>query len=116
MDSGRTLDAAIWEKVFGRTLEHYYGDWPFGPSGQKIPKYSTEIAAAWPLVERFGFMIHPTGNGPKGKPAGYWVGFLRDGQEGLVGDMENQTVVFAEEAAHAICLAALQAVGALVKS
>lgn len=102
MEAGRELDALVAEKVMGWT-------------GCRDSPYSTDIVVAWRIIEKFGFMIHPTGHGREGKPAGYWVGYPRDGHSGLVGDMDNDTVAFAETAPLAICLAALKAAEALTK-
>jgi len=111
MEAGRKLDALVVEKVFGKkSCLCCHG---CACEIHDSPNYSTDLIAAWRLVERFGFMIHPCGLGSDGKPAGYWVGYPRDGHTGLVGDMENETVAFADTAAHAICLAALKAVEAL---
>lgn len=111
IEAGRKLDALIAEKVFGKTsclCAHGCAcDIHDGPN------YSSDIKVAWQIVELLNFMIHPCGAGPDGKPAGYWVGYPRDGHVGLVGDMENETVAFAETASHAICLAALKVAEAL---
>lgn len=116
MKAGRELDALVWEKVCGGIAHHYHGGWPFDAAGLPIPKLSTDVAEAWSFVERFGFMVHPCALGPDGKPAGYWVGYPRDGHTGLVGDVENETVAFGDTAPHAICLAALKAVEALART
>lgn len=59
MAAGRELDRLIAEKVMGWKLvdpikypaDKYCG-FPPGQQFDYIPKYSTEIAAAWPLMER----------------------------------------------------------------
>lgn len=53
--AGRKMNAAIHEKVFGLKVNWQHG-WPFtdevGLLGYRsVPKYSEDIAAAWPVVE-----------------------------------------------------------------
>lgn len=52
MKAGRELDALVAEKIFGTEIHHYHGDWPFGPAGQDIPRYSTDLRSAWLVVEK----------------------------------------------------------------
>ena len=64
----------------------------------ELPDYSTDIAAAWPLVERFGITVYaPT------RERHDWVAAIK------IGACE---VAHGETAPLAICLAALKAVGA----
>lgn len=115
MKAGRDLDYEVALKVMGYTFEGALGGVVRNERGvilPDLPAFSTNIRTAWALVERFCFMIHPTGHGPEGIPAGYWVGYPRDGMLGLVGDVDNETIAFSESAPHAICLAALKAVAA----
>ena len=102
MKPGRELDALVAEKVMGFTPA-------VGPSGTRygfvggshLPAYSTDIAAAWRLMDHFkGDEQHPMvrydGKRPEGKPR--WTAVVRTCR----GD--------ADTAPHAICLAALKAV------
>lgn len=60
--SGRELDAAVAEHVMGwKRGDPKYGDMPWYPPGigrylgggrLNLPKFSTDIAAAWEVVER----------------------------------------------------------------
>lgn len=126
LKAGRELDRLVGEKVMGCRVKKRRGAYRFvydlvvpgsfdrvdyveeAGAWSAMPAYSTDIAMAWKIVEKFGFMVHPTGNGPHRSPAAYWVGFPRDGHMGLVGDMENETVACAPTAPHAIALAALK--------
>lgn len=100
---GRELDALIAEKVMGwkppefidgvsleRRWKNDRGEF------DSLPRYSTDIAAAWEVVEKIGLII--------GKNGPVW-----DAQ-----DLWDLPVYFAsaDTAPHAICLAALKAVGA----
>jgi hypothetical protein len=127
MIAGRELDALVAEKVMGlrRVTEyseefaypHYPGDFvnsdghrvfsSFDEPTHQLPKYSSDISAAWEVVEKFikfnpfweendslWFDLSPT------KPPGWYCNF---------GD--SSTSVYADTAPLAICLAALKAVG-----
>ncbi len=133
MDS-RELDALIAEKVMGLTLavsdkawsdEDWLGsDYPtksnvlaivtdaergsLVPMRRVIPPYSTDIAAAWLVVERMrgDFMLDLQDH------IVYWsADFLRSRPGGI-----KQVAFQAPSAPLAICLAALKAVGALHES
>lgn len=55
LKAGRDLDRLIAEKVMGRKTEILAtsGNWlRFTPEGITVPFYSTDIAAAWLVVER----------------------------------------------------------------
>lgn len=96
MKPGREVDALVAEKVMGWTISEgfYYGPGERVPAN--IPRYSTDIAAAWEVVEKMrgaaGFML---------------VNFAGGGWQADIGDACEH----AETAAHAICLAALTGVG-----
>lgn len=105
LPAGMELDALIAEKVIGmhsaevadwiRLKEHNYG----------IPHYSTDIAAAWEVVDN---LIERK----------FRVSVLRDFSEWAVciwlpNAVRWTDAIEADTAPHAICLAALNAVGAL---
>ncbi len=133
MEAGRELDALIAENVMGWkrpkwTVTRTLGDCMIPPAGADLakltgtghrdfegdkediywtPHYSTDIAAAWGVVEKLeslGFLFSVS----KGRMSfyggeGVWASFgkLYDRIESTPG----------ETPAHAICLAALKAVG-----
>jgi hypothetical protein len=124
MNAGRELDALVAEKVMGWTSDLYahslMGEkvrlWlPPPPSdvahtADTLPRYSTDIAAAWEVVEKvsgpgLAFELVDVGSfNPGYTELPRWCASFGDGN-----------VVIAEEAdtaPHAICLAALKAVGA----
>ncbi len=69
MEAGRELDALIYEKIFGKRrpqegekwdgMTHFFnymhGDWRAW-DGTPIPHFSTDIAAAWQVVEKLQTM------------------------------------------------------------
>lgn len=128
LPAGRELDALVAEKVFGKVFppNGRYLDEPGhlryagGVPGfnhlvnDVLPKYSTDIAAAWEVVERltaewgwwdmeFGWRtISEVERNEKG-----WTNWCIT----LLGPDDDVEVFFkAGSAAHAICLAALKAV------
>ena len=119
MEPGRKLDALVAEKVMGWTWKDYTaggeparGLFPPPPSGSfrdhdQYGYYSDDIAAAWELVEELearGFVVRYQTMGPK--RIGRRVTIERPEESGAIyGTAE------APEAAHAICLASLEAVG-----
>lgn len=113
MNPGRELDALIAEKVLGHELGRFgHGDAieiiTYGPHFIPIPRYSTSIEAAWEVVEKldlFGCKDLP-GYGPiwyvLGKNTAGWV--IADTRD-MGWSVEGDT------APHAICVAALKAIG-----
>lgn len=119
MTPGRELDALVVEKVFGCDVRTS-GEVSFcgcagSPHGKPVVYgalaplrcYSTDIAAAWEVVERFrdvGISVMQPGERPRGNPDRKWVIYI--------GYDDEQVEETADTAPHAICLAALKAVGA----
>lgn len=105
MNPGRELDVLVAEKAMGLEVKSE-GRYEVGPvyktepnakgftGEESIPHYSTDITAAWQVVEKMG--IYLDGHGTK------WVAWSQ-GHKGIE----------ASTAPHAICLAALKAVGAI---
>lgn len=104
MKPGRELDALVAENVFG--IEST----TISPTGidvlvkkgtvRPIPHYSTNIAAAWEVVERFSYFTITQSKLDKEL---YHAEF-----KGRLGEF---FIAEGESAPHAICLAALKAVG-----
>lgn len=127
MEPGRELDALVAEKVMGweqvQDPPHTYIAYNT-PTGfrlpEEIPAYSTDLNAAWKVVEamrRRGFwcqMRTPFGTPEQKLDDGCWAGFTPHGTSGWNGKPDNWTS--APTAPHAICLAALKAVGVEVGS
>lgn len=119
IEAGRELDAAIAERVMGwtncrvrvmydaRGLPSYGGGTP--PEGGKkrpYPAYSTDIAAAWSVVERFvrDTRFHLDSLGFDGEEWRCAIGHDND-----EGDADGWSFAEANTAPLAICLAALKA-------
>lgn len=125
MNPGRELDAAVAEKVMGfRRLAMFRADATRYDAWQRphqvhewlgmpeLPSFSTDIALAWPIAEEHGFGVMPRGEF-SGDGTGYWAGkisYSDDEPDEFVDKLVDGA--FGETAAHAICLAALKAVGA----
>lgn len=125
MSPGRELDALIAEKVMSQVVHrNLKGGWSIGEpdyydsAGELIlynslPPYSTDIAAAWGVVEKLHemrpgshFQLLRTRNwslGPGLKHEAYF-GFYMG-----MGDHKEWGKAVADTAPHAICLAALKA-------
>lgn len=123
LEAGRDLDALVAKRIFGAEMPmNTYPDrvylpeflrfyrapggaeaagWPRGkPSTTATPPYSTDIAAAWLVVERSGsFMLY--------QATGGWVAQLGLRAKPYSGTSE----AWAETAPLAICRAALASVG-----
>ncbi len=124
-EPGRELDALVAEKVIGLqvyqateddmifTLEREFvqaGDYCYDVENHMtrlVPSYSTDIAAAWQVVEHFGSDCRVDLTKYAGDH-GYhcFISRYTYDDEHYLGDCEAPT------APHAICLAALAAVGA----
>jgi len=124
MQAGRELDALVAEKVMGwKWLERdEFNEYRhLTPNGQKIqvavPRYSTDIAAAWQIVEKIKFMqpgweIYGLKPDHLQKFTIEYNGFgWRAGWAPVKLDGNMTIEAEAEAAPHAICLAALRAVG-----
>ncbi len=121
MKPGRELDALIAEKVMGIPVTFEQGDyWPPARPGanfstQPIRPYSTDIAAAWEVVEKVGriwngftFMLEWEED-RSWHPARWRAGWV----EWSYGEIEYRAEGTCEASpAHAICLAALNTIGA----
>jgi hypothetical protein len=122
---GRELDALVAEKVFGIDVnaETDEVDWDDGPNFPnfykqkvRIAPYSTDIAAAWEVVERLMQMENKIdveqseySGSITGKKQREWKCRLNWG--GWIG--KQQIISWGESAPHSICLSALKLVGAL---
>jgi hypothetical protein len=118
MKPGRELDALIAEKVMGIkhpiTIHRDKTAYQWGSATDEwefLPEYSTDIAAAWKVVEKLGLCVWPTEDAK-------WFAFQDRfdssyGEEYWFGG-ENflSRYVIADTAPHAICLAALKALEA----
>lgn len=106
---GRELDALVAEKVMGwkRSLTGFWFPPDLHPNaniiGHEIPHYSTDTGAAWEVVEKFPhfYLFRWIAGGPM---PGQWECRFSDTDDGT-------KIVWADTAPHAICLAALKAVG-----
>lgn len=121
MKAGRELDALVAEKVMGMGKPPY-GDASNCPTcgydglwSEEIQPYSTDIAAAWMVVEH----LKNTLNGKEwtgefnlffnGEKYECWWSFSRRTNEGLYETSKDESI--AETAPLAICLAALKTIG-----
>jgi hypothetical protein len=109
MQAGRELDALIAEKVMGYvpprpgTVGYDMKDLP----RNRVPHYSTDIAAAWQVVEKLNLLSKMKDGCLYFDPSlNKWViSEWSGGREFAEGSVEADT------APHAICLAALKAIG-----
>ena len=119
MNAGRELDALVAERVMGlvaysvglvterprvRTVDDLQR------TGTPLSPYSTDIAAAWQVVERLhalGFVVNVTMDNGTGRYCEVWK--LADDSIYAPHRVEAETTI-----PHVICLAALKAVGAEV--
>lgn len=106
MNAGRELDAAVAERVMGLQLQTVAKNHPFLADGTPLiahpPAYSTEIAAAWRVLDRL------TSRAYTATVFVYLIGVTCRIE--CAGEVITQAN--AATAPHAICLAALKAVGA----
>lgn len=95
MTAGRELDALVAEKVLGETVTIF----DTNPLGYSCKHYSSDIAAAWLIVEdmksAYDLQLEAFGGG-------WRATFHEKGHE------ENCAMAIATTAPHAICLAALE--------
>jgi hypothetical protein len=96
MKPGRELDVLVAKQVMGIDPDYDEGIYYF--EGYADPKpYSTDITAAWEVVEKFNRR---------------YLELIKDGRYKCCLDSRNleSLCAFADTAPHAICLAALKAV------
>lgn len=118
MEAGRELDALVAEKVMGHKVKwgrsRFYPldyDTPFfdeQPLKRSIPNYSTDIAAAWEVVEKLKEQTAPERDIEIGCYSFYRVSIVDAATEAEIAVMEN------DSAPLAICLAALKALAVAV--
>ncbi len=118
MKPGRKLDALVAERIFGyKSIEdlersyispegdHIYKDFVGAPESMKLPRFSTSIAAAWEVVEKLkGSFLINTDHGTPAEWSVNWIVILGD-------ELPKNVGAIGVTAPHAICLAALKAVG-----
>ncbi|MEZ0208844.1 MAG: hypothetical protein ACAH17_01550, partial [Candidatus Paceibacterota bacterium] len=82
LQPGRELDALVAEKVMGIKHIHYsdpvngmIGRAPKGRDYMQVPNYSTDIAAAWTVVQKVGLL----GGGCVLSEGNPWSKFSEDG-------------------------------------
>lgn len=110
MTPGRELDALVAEKVMGLDVnrtgpETMWFARPMGGNWDDLKDYSTDIAAAWEVVEAVKARKIDQGWFDLGFANGSWGATFRTGAY-----YEPIEHVRAPTAPHAICLAALKAV------
>jgi len=113
IEAGRELDALVAEKVMG-WKPSMFSNYPWqlvppdgdGSAVRQVPNYSTDIAAAWLVVERMCEFPSYVSLG-----FGKWLQFRVDIATGAGREVMNSRA-FAKTAPLAICNAALAAVGA----
>jgi hypothetical protein len=120
MKAGRELDAQVAEKVMGlQVVRNKKGGWSIGEPDyyddagisclfNPLPEYSTDIAAAWKVVEHLMQTGH-TLNLDCWVRSDIYVGPMFEATIGRAGIVQG--VAGSNEAPLAICLAALKAVG-----
>ncbi len=116
MSPGKDLDAQVARAVFGRATLGKDGLWFDAETKRGIPNYSTDIAAAWEVVERvktikpdgseFGISTERTDEFVVVWSDGVWLAEWRPINFDGVAILGAK----ADTAPHAICLAALKAV------
>lgn len=110
MKAGRELDSLVAEKVMGFEVRETMDGGPQIKGIGRCPDYSTWISAAWEVVEKLYSLdtSEPTIlqiYGPLSD--GYRVTIFWEHHDGRI----NEVHVVAKTATHAICVAALKAVG-----
>lgn len=124
MNSGRGLDIIVAEKIMnitvisepfcGRSPQHAPIIIPVDKStGMPIMAYSIDIAAAWTIVEKFGFVIGPQWSGGAHSKRIGWAVYSDwlDAHDDTYEDPGSErALATAETMPHAVCLAALKVV------
>ncbi len=120
MDAGQELDALVatevmgWRRTITGTLCDSWVDargWPTGwgdYDGERVFEPSTDIAAAWQVVERLNTLGYDV-QVDSYEHGTMWSAILYKGLRGEGEQIEGPTTF--TTAPHAICLAALKAVG-----
>jgi len=103
MDSGNEMDVLIHTQVMGRLTYIQYPNrkmrWNKDGVVHPVPSYSTEIQHAWEVVEK----IRETRK--------IYISMGNDSHSVILDSFLNGPMFGGESIPHAICLAALQAVG-----
>lgn len=117
LQAGWELDAEVAERVMGWThLDRSSGYYAVGihPGGfrEGVPRYSTDIAAAWQVVEMFQCtVVIQRAPSPDGRVVGYRVSVPDITHKGKPGEPYRLAAnADADTAPLAICLAALKTI------
>lgn len=125
MNSGRELDALVAEKVMGfKKVQHFdrevthespegcliYADFLPAPEAMKIPSYSTDIAAAWEIVEKLPLLIELQSPGAPCNDNEYENNSNEWKAEARATIHDRSVFARAATAPHVICLAALKVI------
>lgn len=107
----RELDAWVAEKVMGKQVRNYWVIDGFHNDGRPhsqcpVEHYSSDIAAAWEVVEKLTDQSKPHFELSKGYEGWWHVGFDLDRPF-------KRVIAKADTAPLAICLAALKSIGAI---
>lgn len=126
MNASRELDALVAEKVMGWKLKSEpHTRWILPDGGELIappPAYSTDISAAWQVVEEIGLFDSPSEQRARGGEGDTWYVLGRKGDKwvvaspcvahGMYYDLGSiEPLVAADTAPLAICRAALAVMG-----
>lgn len=131
MEAGRELDALVAEKVMGKKTRRLSGNlycWEYDGDyknlhglAQPIPAYSTDLSAAWEVVEKLcnwdvdDNMLVLQGQGPDLEKKRSPDGEAPQWWEAEIAGTWGKVMVEAETAPLAICLAALKAIAEIKK-
>ncbi len=107
MTTGRELDALVAEKLMEWDVGDIFYDETHQEVMPRVPYFSTSIADAWPIVEKYGLGVVPCSHFEDGKPCGMPTAGT---PEALLGIREGP-ITSAPTAPLAICLAGLQCEG-----
>lgn len=118
MPSGREMDKAISQYVFGNTEfvchncedDYHVVDRQGLVAYVPVPNYSIDISAAWEVAEKLRITVTPDiGHGWKAA----WCNASGSGETTWVGMTNRRKWIIAETAPLAICRAALEAMGVM---
>lgn len=122
MEAERELDALVAEKVMGKPPDYYHC--PHFDKNRRmlafclcpsLPHYSKHIKAAWAIAEKYKKDWSTTVSVEDGKYYHCYINSNSEGHFDRDGEWPKRlgSAISTDSAAHAICIAALVAVGAI---